>query len=130
MNNVSFVGNLGKAPEVRCFESGTQKSTFSLAVRRAYARQGEPDTDWFQCECWGKTAEIAANYLQSGSKVGVTGSIQNENWTDRQTGAKRLRPVVKVDRLTLIEKKSQPPTNPPVGSYPPAGPSIEDDIHF
>lgn len=135
MNNISLIGNLGKAPETRFFESGAQITTFSIAVRRSFVKQGDPDTDWFQCECWRKIAEIAANYLQVGSKVGIVGRLEFDHWTDTQTGAKRSKPIVKVDRLTLIEKKTQPPANLPVGNsspagYPPAGPSIEDDIHF
>ena len=51
---------------------------------------------------WGKTAEIAGDYVRKGSLIGVQGHLKIETWTDRNTGANRSKPVVVVDRLELL----------------------------
>lgn len=54
---------------------------------------------------WGKTAEIAGNYVKQGKQIGVQGSFKIQTWTDRNTGGMRSRPVIKVDRLDLLGSK-------------------------
>ncbi|MBO0350855.1 single-stranded DNA-binding protein [Phormidium pseudopriestleyi FRX01] len=54
---------------------------------------------------WGKTAEIAAQYVRKGSLIGVTGSLKFEYWNDRSTGVQRSKPVISVDRLDLLGSK-------------------------
>lgn len=63
------------------------------------------EPDWFNLELWGKTAEIAGNYVRKGSLIGVKGSLKFETWTDRQTGANRSKPVIRVDQLDLLGSK-------------------------
>lgn len=104
MNIASFVGRAGSDPEVKYLDSGKIVVKFSLAVRRAYSRGGT-DTDWFSLEIWGKTAEIASNYVHKGSQIGVTGRIEFEEWST-SSGEKRQKAVVKVNDLTLLDPKS------------------------
>lgn len=101
MNNINLIGRLGGDPEVKYFESGTNVAKFSIAVDRPQ-RNGEKGSDWFACECWGKTAEVVGNYCRKGKQVGVTGRVEFEYWNDKNTGEKRSKPVVKVDRLDLL----------------------------
>ncbi|MDJ0535942.1 MAG: single-stranded DNA-binding protein [Xenococcaceae cyanobacterium MO_207.B15] len=54
---------------------------------------------------WGKTAEVAGNYVKKGSLIGVKGSLKIETWTDRNTGKLRSKPVIRVDRLELLGSK-------------------------
>jgi len=54
---------------------------------------------------WGKTAEIAANYVRKGKLIGVQGSLKIDRWSDRTTGVERTSPVIKVDRLELLGSK-------------------------
>lgn len=56
-------------------------------------------------ELWGKTAEVAANYVRKGSLIGVQGSLKIETWSDRATGANRSKPVIKVERMDLLGSK-------------------------
>ena len=102
INSVTLVGRAGRDPEVRYFESGSLVANLTMAVNRR-SRDDEPD--WFNLEIWGKQAQVAADYVRKGSLIGVTGSFKVDSWTDRSTGDKRQKPVVRVDRLELLGSK-------------------------
>ncbi|WP_448571360.1 single-stranded DNA-binding protein [Trichothermofontia sp.] len=103
LNSVTLVGRVGGDPDVKYFESGSVVCRLTLAVNRPTRNTDEPD--WFNLEMWGKTAEVAANYVRKGSQVGVTGSLKFEYWQDRATGANRSKPVIVVDRMDLLGSK-------------------------
>lgn len=105
INSVNLVGRLGQNPETRYFPSGSVLVKLSLAVDRQTSRDDNPD--WFVCELWAKTAEVAANYTCKGSLIGVTGALKLETWSDRTTGEQRTKPIIKVDRLQLLSAKPQ-----------------------
>lgn len=100
INLVNLVGRAGKDPEVRYFESSSVLCKLTLAVNRRSRNNDQPD--WFNLEIWGKTAEIAANYVRKGSLIGIQGSLKIDSWVDRNTGANRSTPVIRVDRLDLL----------------------------
>jgi single-strand DNA-binding protein len=100
LNVVTLVGRAGRDPEVKYFESGSVVCKLTLAVDRRRKNSDEPD--WFNLEMWGKTAEVAANYVRKGSLIGVSGALKFDRWQDRSTGAERSSPVVRVDRLELL----------------------------
>lgn len=103
LNIVNIVGRAGMDPEIRYFESGSVKCRLTMAVNRPTSKDDEPD--WFNLEIWGKTAEIAGNYVRKGSLIGVQGALKIETWSDRNTGDPRSKPVIKVDRLELLGSK-------------------------
>ena len=100
VNVVTLVGRVGGDPDVKYFESGSVVCNLTLAVKRRSKRDDQPD--WFNLEIWGKTAEIAANYVRKGSLIGVSGSLKFDHWQDRSTGASRSKPVIRVDNLDLL----------------------------
>ncbi|WP_449417350.1 single stranded DNA-binding domain-containing protein [Phormidium nigroviride] len=95
LNVVTLVGRVGGDPDVKYFESGTVRCQLTLAVDRMTKSTDQPD--WFNLELWGKDAEIAATYVRKGSLIGVKGSLKFEHWQDRNTGANRTKPVIKVE---------------------------------
>ena len=99
VNSITLVGRAGRDPEVRYFESGTMVANLTLAVNRR-SRDDEPD--WFNLEIWGRTAQIAADYVKKGSLLGIVGSLKLDHWKDRSTGEDRSKPVIRVDRLELL----------------------------
>ncbi len=103
LNTVKLVGRAGRDPEVRYFESGSVVCNLTLAVDRQRRNSDEPD--WFNLEIWGKTAEVAANYVRKGSLIGVTGALKFDHWQDRSTGTARSKPVIRVDQLRLLGSK-------------------------
>lgn len=102
INVVHLVGRAGRDPEVKYFDSGSVKCTLTLAVNRM--KRDDPP-DWFELEIWGKTAEIAANYVKKGGLIGIQGSMKIETWSDRTSGANRSKPVIRVDKLDLLGSK-------------------------
>ena len=113
LNLVTLVGRAGRDPDVKYFESGNVVCNFSLAVNRM-RRDEEPD--WFELEIWGKTAQIAADYVKKGSLIGVTGALKFDHWADRNTGVQRSKPLIRVNKFDLLGSKqdnaSPMPYNP------------------
>jgi single-strand DNA-binding protein len=112
LNSITLVGHAGRDPEVRFFESGTIVAHFTLAVNKPSNKRDE-EPDWFNVEIWGKQAQVAADYVRKGSLIGVVGRMTTEQWTDRNTGEVRSKPLVKAERLALLGSKA--------GSSQPAG---------
>lgn len=98
VNSICLVGRAGRDPETKYFESGAVLTEFSLAVD---TRKNEPP-NWFSVKVWGKTAEIAANYVKKGSLVGIQGTLTLEAWKDKNTGANRSKPVINTENLRLL----------------------------
>ncbi len=85
MNKVILMGRLTRDPEVRYSQGASQTSVarFSIAVDRRFKRDGEPDADFFNCTSFGKQAEFVERYLKKGTKILLTGRIQNDNYTNK-----------------------------------------------
>ena len=105
LNSITLVGHAGRDPEVRFFESGTVVAHFTLAVNKPSNKRDE-EPDWFNVEIWGKQAQVAADYVRKGSLIGVVGRMTSEQWTDRNTGEVRSKPLVKAERLALLGSKA------------------------
>ncbi|WP_066381539.1 MULTISPECIES: single-stranded DNA-binding protein [unclassified Anabaena] len=103
INIVTLVGRVGTDPDLKYFESGSVKCRLTLAVDRRSRNSDEPD--WFNLELWGKTAEIAGNYVRKGKQIAVKGSLKFNTWNDAQTGMLRSTPVIQVDQLELLGSK-------------------------
>lgn len=103
MNVITLVGRAGRDPEAKYFENGNVVANVSLAVN-GVKRDSEPD--WFTLQIWGKQAQVAVDYVRKGSLIGVSGRMTMEKWTDRNTGEQKSKPVVVVDRLTLLGSKA------------------------
>lgn len=101
INVLVLVGHAGRNPELRFFASGSCVCEFTLAVNRP-PKDGQPQEPlWLSCKAWGKTAQVAGDYLRKGSKVAIVGRLEIEQWSDRSSGEKRSKPLVLIDRLEL-----------------------------
>ncbi|MBZ8182138.1 single-stranded DNA-binding protein [Oscillatoria salina] len=109
INLVHLVGRAGTEPDIKYFDSAKILCTFPLAVDRRTRKDDRPD--WFNLEIWGRTAEIAKDYVRKGSLVGIQGSLKIDTWTDRNTGMLRSKPIIKVDRLDLLGSKRDNESN-------------------
>lgn len=104
MNLVILIGRLGKDPETRYTGGGQAVCNFSVATDESYKdRNGEKQkkTEWHKIVAWGKTAEIAQQYLKKGNQVSLEGKIQSREWQDKE-GQKRWSTEVVVNRLHLL----------------------------
>lgn len=102
INTVILVGRAGQDPEIRYFESGKVKTSFSIAVSR-WSKNGEL-TDWFNVELWDKQAEIAAQYVKKGSQIAVDGRLSIDKWSGKD-GVERERAVIRANNLRLLGSK-------------------------
>lgn len=102
INSVVIVGRVGQDPEMKYFEKGSVKTTFSVAVNRFQKDIEKPD--WFRIELWGRQAEVAGEYVRKGSLVGIEGRLEFNHWTDNE-GNKHLTHYIAGDRLQLLGKK-------------------------
>ena len=105
MNKVIMIGRLTRDPEVSSSASGTAFARFSIAVDRRFKREGEPDADFFNCTSFGKQAEFVERYLKKGTKIVVTGRIQNDNYTNKE-GQKVYSVRIMVEEIEFAESKN------------------------
>lgn len=104
INSVVIVGRTGQDPDMRYFESGKVKTTFSVAVNR-WTKEGDK-TDWFNIELWDKQAEIAGEYVRKGRLVAVEGKLAISKWKD-QSGEAKERYFIRANNLRLLGGKKE-----------------------
>ena len=107
MNKVIMVATLGKDPELRQSQAGKSVCSFSGAVKRRFAKEGDTDTDWFQFTAFGATADFISKYFKKGSKILVEGTLQNNNYDGEKNGQKisyRTDKII-VDNVEFYGKK-------------------------
>nr|DAT23688.1 MAG TPA: Single strand binding protein [Caudoviricetes sp.] len=108
MNKVILMGRLTRDPEVRYSQNDSSMAIarFSLAVDRRYKKQGDETTaDFFNCTAFGKQGEFVEKYLKKGTKVVVTGRIQNDNYTNKD-GQKVYSVQIMVEEIEFAESKA------------------------
>lgn len=100
LNKVMLIGNLTRDPETRHAATGTQVTTFTIAVNdRSRGKQNET-TMFIKVTTFNKTAEVADKYLRKGSQVFVEGKLQIDEY-ETKDGQKRRDPVVIANNITL-----------------------------
>ena len=99
-NTITLVGNLTRDPELRFTTGGRGVASFGIAVGRRYQVNGEwqEQTSYFNITAWGQLGENAAATLAKGSRVIVTGRLEQREYTTRE-GDKRTAIEVVADEL-------------------------------
>ena len=133
VNKVFLMGNLTKEPEFKTTASGTSVATFSIAVGRRFAKQGDEVTaDFFNIVAWKKTAEFVSQYFTKGSSIVVIGTVQNRSWTDNN-GQKRYTTEIIADECYFAgnkETNEQTETQPTSTAPQFEELSTEEDLPF
>lgn len=121
MNMIVIIGNLTRDPETGTTQGGVNWTRFSVAVRRPFAQQGQPDADFMRVTAWRKLGETCAKYLAKGRKVAVVGRAESHAWMDKD-GAPRSQLELTATDVEFISAKPQddqpqqaPPEEP--GAY-------------
>ncbi len=105
LNKAILVGRLTKDPELRSTQSGVSVASFTVAVSRSYARQGEErQTDFINCVAFRNTADFISRYFAKGNMIGLDGSIQTRTWDD-QEGKRHWVTEVVVNEAHFVESK-------------------------
>lgn len=143
LNKVVLGGRLTADPELKQTSQGTPVTTFTIAIDRRYARNGDSQqkADFISTVAWRQTAEFICKYFRKGSSICVTGTIQTRSWTDAN-GQKRYATEVVVDEASFVDSKSDAPRNdyiadaaPSFATQPAEAPKFEelsndDDLPF
>jgi single-strand DNA-binding protein len=99
-NTITLVGNLTRDPELRFTSGGRAVASFGLAVNRRYQVNGEwkDQTSYFNITAWGQLGENAAASFTKGSRVIVTGRLEQREYETRE-GDKRTAIEIVADEL-------------------------------
>ena len=104
LNKVILIGRLTRDPELRYTSSGLAVASFSIAVDRRFKDQqtGERKTDFFRCTAWRQKAEFMQQYVQKGRLICVEGSIELNEYTDKE-GQRRMSADVQCDNIETLD---------------------------
>ena len=106
MNKLTIIGNLVRDPELRTTSQGISVCTFTVAVNRRNAREGQPGADFFRVTAWRQMGENCAKYLAKGRKVCVVGSVSVSTYTGND-GATKANLDVTADDVEYLSPKDQ-----------------------
>ena len=140
INRAQILGRLGQDPDVRFTQSGEAVTTLSVATSMNWkdkqTGEAKEKTEWHRCICFGRTAEIARDYLAKGRQVYVEGRLQTRKWQG-QDGQDRYSTEIIVENLQLLGSRpdtapapaaSKPANRTQAAAPPPAAPDFDDDI--
>ena len=136
LNQINLMGRLTAEPDYRTTQSGVAVARFTLAVERNYQQNRQKQTDFFEVTAWRGTADFVQKYFHKGQLVAVTGSVQSDNYTDKD-GNKRKSWSVQAQQVYFAESKrdggGQKSNIDVERDEPPAGdfvPVANDDLPF
>jgi single-strand DNA-binding protein len=106
-NRVELIGNLTRDPELRYTPTGTAVATFSIATNRTYVSEGErkEEADFHRIVAWNKLAELCSQLLKKGTRVFVSGRLQNRTW-EGQDGQQRNTTEIVIEDMIILTNKS------------------------
>ena len=82
INCINIMGRLTDTPELKVTNSGTNVTTFTVAVDRQYSK-GEKQTDFIPVTAWRGTAEFISKWFSKGQMIAVQGSLQTRKYQDK-----------------------------------------------
>lgn len=106
-NKVFLMGNLTRDVEVRQLPSGGSVANIGLAVNRRFKTQDgqqREETTFVDCEAWGRTAEVMAQYLSKGRPVFIEGRLRLDQWQDKD-GGNRSKLKVIVENFQFVDSR-------------------------
>ena len=107
MNKVLLMGRLAKDPELKTTPSNVSVLSFTIAVNRRFAKQGEEkQADFINIVAWRGTAEFISKYFTKGQQIALCGSIQVRDYTDTEGKKHYITEVVADEAYFAGEKKT------------------------
>ena len=135
MNKIILLARLTRDPEVRYSqgENSMAIASFSVATNRKFKRDGEPDADFFNCTAFGKQAEFVEKYLKKGTKILLSGRVQNDNYTNKE-GQKVYSVRIMVEEIEFAESKGNSTETQPAqqqsNDYVEMPESLQEELPF
>lgn len=106
MNAVQLIGNISTDIDIKATPSGKFVAQFNIAVNNPYNRE---KTSFLPVEVWGKNAENTSEYCTKGSKVGIVGHIEVDQW--ERDGERKYKTKVVASSVEFLTQKNQGNTN-------------------
>lgn len=118
INRVTLVGRFTRDPEFKSI-NGTSLVNFSLANGRTYVSNGEKreESHFFDCEVWGKPADIIQQYCKKGKQIAIEGRLKQDTW-ETPEGKKASRIRIVVENFQLLGSKDDSSSGSSVSSSP------------
>ena len=120
LNKAILIGRLVADPEMKTTPQGISVATMRIAVDRPFSKTAEKKSDFINITCWRQQAEFVCRYFSKGRLIGIDGSIQTRDYTDKE-GNKRYAFEVVAERVFFVESKGSTQS----GEMMPAGSPIE-----
>ena len=139
VNKVILLGRLGQDPDVRQTASGTAVANLNVATNelgpKDQSGNRQEQTEWHRVTVWGRTAEIAQQYLNKGSLVYLEGRLQTRKWQDRD-GNDRYSTEINAFEMQLMpsstgggqQQSAQQQSTPPAQQQAAQGSQNFDDF--
>ena len=106
MNKIILIGNLVKDPESKMTQAGVLVAKLNVAVNRRFKNEnGDYEKDFFAITVWKDRADVCLKYLKKGSKVAISGTLQNNNWTD-DNGIKHYSNEIIGENIEFLSKRN------------------------
>ena len=121
INKALITGNLTADPELRFTPTGKPVVSVSIANNEHYTdTQGQEQkvTTFVNLEVWGKPAENFAKLVKKGQEVYVDGKVRMDEWTDKQTQARRTRLYLLVENWQFTQYRRQEEGTPEAPTSP------------
>ena len=110
-NKVILLGNLTRDPQVRYIPSGTAVAEIGLAVNRTWfdkqSNTRKEEVTFVDVTLWGRTAEIAGEYLAKGRQVLIEGRLHLDTWQDKESGQNRSKLKVVGENMTMVGSRNE-----------------------
>ncbi|MEN9706321.1 MAG: hypothetical protein RLZZ393_2200 [Pseudomonadota bacterium] len=105
INKVILIGNLGQDPEVRAMPSGSSVANLRIATTESWrdkqTGENKEVTEWHTVVLFGRTAEVAQQYLRKGSSVYIEGRLRTRKWQDKSGNDRYTTEIVANDMQML-----------------------------
>ncbi len=115
LNSVIMMGRLTDNPELRQTPQGANVCSFTIAVERSFARQGEQrQTDFFDVVAWRSQADFVSRFFRKGQMIAVQGRMETRTYDDRN-GVRRKAYNIVAESLHFADSKKD--SNPSPAPY-------------
>jgi len=94
-------------PSLRTFDSGTMVANFAGGIQEGKDKDGNWINNAIDIEIWGKSAEVVVDRCKKGDSIFVTGNVRRQEWADKESGAKRSKHILSVQRFEFLPRAAQ-----------------------
>ena len=134
VNKVILLGNCVRDVEMRSMPNGNQVVSLSIATSESWVdkdtKEKQERAEFHNCVCFGKLAEIIAQYVKKGSKLYLEGSLKTRSW--EKDGVKQYATEIVISEMQMLDGKTQESSQPSQGRAAQSAPfaDFDDDLPF